>query len=201
MNGIKLLSRKSLFPVLLAFTTAANAVNIWPDRIEPPVRLDEAVSLSKTELSEIDADNFYCVNATLLNGEDGDTSTGYWLLGFMTETGNNYSTAVRMDRKLQVKKVKSFKFNLRNHWPDTVTPTVSVEEALEQAITLLEEDDKNFHYCLNATLVTSSDTVTADGMWNFVFQTTTDDPLLINIRMNGKTGIKEIKHIEEYKVE
>lgn len=186
---------------MLALATTANAVNIWPDRIEPAVRLDEAVQLSKYKLVDIEPDNFYCVNATLLNGEEGDTSTGYWLLGFMTETGRNYSSAVRMDRKLEVKKVKSFKFNLPNHWPDTVTPAISVEDAHGQALALLEEEGKSFHYCLNATLITRSDNVIADGMWNFVFQATTDDPLLINIRMNGKTKIKGIKHLREYKGE
>ena len=174
---------------------------MWPDRVEPPVKLDEAVELAKAKVSDIEIDNFFCVNATLLNGEDDETATGFWLIGFSTEIGNNYSVAVRMDRKLDIQKVKSFKFNLPTHWPDTVTPAISIEDALERAERLLSEDGKNFHYCLNATLIAGSDDVMADGMWNFVFQATTDDPTLVNIRMNGKTSSKAIKHIKEYKPE
>ena len=201
MNGIKSPVLKTLLPLFLILVIKAHAVNIWPDRVEPPVKLSEAVQLAKAKIADIEFDNFFCVNATLLNGEDGETATGFWLIGFSTEIGNNYSVAVRMDRKLDVQKVKSFKFNMPTHWPDTVTPAINVEDALERAEALLSEDGKNFHYCLNATLITGSDDVMADGMWNFVFQATTDDPILVNIRMNGKTSSKEIKHIREYKPE
>ena len=202
MNGMKSLGQKTLFPLLyIVLAIQANAINIWPDRVEPPVRLDEAIAISKTKVAEIESDNFYCVNATLLNGEEGDTATGYWAIGYMTETGKSYSAAVRMDRKLSVKEIKAIEFNLPNHWPDTVTPVISVEDALTKAESLLNKEGKNLHYCLNATLITSSNDVIADGMWNFVFQTTTDDPQLVNIRMNGKTKVKEIKHLEEYKLD
>lgn len=198
MNGIKSLTFKALLPLLLILTTSIDAVEIWPDRVEPSVKLDEAIEIAKAKLSKVEVDDTYCLNATLINGENSDTSIGYWTLGLTTELGNNYSVSVRMDRRISVKKIKKFKTNTPNPWPDTITPPIRIEEALEQATSILKKKKKQSHYCLNATLVTGSNDVYNDGMWNFLFQATTPDPQLINIRMNGKSAIKEVGKLKAY---
>ncbi len=200
MNGMKLnLTRSLLCAVLISLSAVAlQAVNIWPDKLEPPVSLAEALQLGRTQVASLELDPLYCVNATLLNGEGGNTDMGYWLIGFSTELGNNYSTAVRMDGRVSVQKVKEFNIKLDHPWPETVTPPISVESALSTAVQLLQKQEKKNYYCLNATLVTGSNDVVRDGMWNFVFQTESNDPKLVNIRMNGKTSIKSVERIRRY---
>ena len=191
--------KKSTLVLILTVLTAVttHAVNIWPDKVEPPVSLSEALQLARQKVRTVEADGLYCLNATLLNGEDGDSSMGYWLIGLSTELGNTYSAAVRMDARVSVRKVKNFKVEIGHSWPDTITPPVSVEEALIKAKELLRKESKKDYYCLNATLVSGSEDVVKDGMWNFVFQTTSDDPLMVNIRMNGKTAVKEVKQLKK----
>ena len=197
MNGTNL-KKWTLTLVLAVFTIASTqAVNIWPDKLEPPVSLAEALQLGKQKTRQIETDNLYCLNATLLNGENGDTSMGYWLIGFSTELGNSYSVAVRMDARVSVRKVKSFRIKTEHSWPETITPPVSVENALSKAIGLLRKENNKTYFCLNATLVTGSDDVVKDGMWNFVFQTESDDPKMVNIRMNGKTAVKAVDQIKK----
>ena len=36
-----------------------------------------------------------------------------------------------------------------------------------------------------------------DGMWNLVFQTEVSDPVLVNVRMNGKDRVKPIERIRQ----
>jgi hypothetical protein len=72
---------------LIALASSSHAVNIWPDRVEPMVRLSEAISLARNELQKVEPDQAYCVNATLRNGDDGEVSGGYWLIGMATELG------------------------------------------------------------------------------------------------------------------
>jgi len=187
--------------IVLFAATALQAVNIWPDKLEPPVSLDDALHLARQKLAKAEIDDTYCLNATLLNGENGNSNMGYWLVGFSTELGNSYSVAVRMDARVSVRKVKDFKIKAVHPWPDTITPPVSVESALEKAEELIRKESKKRYYCLNATLVTGSDDVVRDGMWNFVFQTASDDPQLINIRMNGKTAIKPVDQLQQYSVD
>jgi len=193
----------SAFTALLVLFSGltSQAVNIWPDKMEPPVQLDDALKLARNKLNAIETDNVYCINATLLNGENDNTNMGYWLIGFSTELGNSYSVAVRMDQRISVRKVKEFRMKDINPWPSTITPPVTVEAALATAKDLIRKDSKKHFYCLNATLVTGSNDVINDGMWNFVFQTATNDPKLINVRMNGKTAIKDVNKLQQYDAE
>ena len=197
MNGIKLKSWTLSLVLLTAATSVLQAVNIWPDKIEPPTSLREALQLARQKIASVETDNVYCLNATLRNGDDGNSDMGYWIVGFSTELGNSYSVAVRMDARVSLKKVKEFKINAIHPWPDTITPPISIESALTKAKQLILQESKDPYYCLNATLVTSSNDVVSDGMWNFVFQTRKDDPKMINIRMNGKTGIKDVDKIRK----
>jgi hypothetical protein len=200
MNGMNR-TLKSFYCWLLLFlllATQANATNLWPDRIEPSVSIHEALRLARSKVMPVESDNLYCLNATLLNSDEGDTRNGYWLISLATELGNNYSVAVRMDRKVSVRKVKEFRIQLPNPWPERITPPISVESALATAEQLLSKQNKRTaYYCLNATLVTGSRNVVKDGMWNFVYQSDNNKPKLVNIRMNGKTSVKSINKIEQ----
>jgi hypothetical protein len=199
MNGMNR-TLKSFYwlTLFLLWAGHAGATNMWPDRIEPPIGLHEALRLARTNLMPVETDNLYCLNATLLNSDEGDTRMGYWLLSMATELGNNYSVAVRMDRRVSVRKVKEFRIQLPNPWPERVTPPTSVESALATAEQLLQKQNKRAtYYCLNATLVTGSRNVVKDGMWNFVFQSSDNKPKLVNVRMNGKTSSKSITKIEQ----
>lgn len=200
MNGMKLHLTHWFLSAMLACVSMSNAqaVNIWPDKLEPPVSLAEALQLGRAKVASLEVDPLFCLNATLLNGDDGDTRMGYWSLGFSTELGNSYSVAVRMDRRVSVRKVKEFNIQLEHPWPATVTPPISVESAMATAESILQKQEKKRFYCLNATLVTGSNDVVRDGMWNFVFQTASDDPKLVNIRMNGKTAVKNVDRIRRH---
>jgi hypothetical protein len=111
------------------------------------------------------------------------------------ERGDAYSAAIRMDRKVMMRKVKNFDTKGNHAWPDRVNPPMDIEEALGKAMIVMSDKKLDQHYCLNATLVSGSNDVVRDGMWNFVFQTTTHDPRLVNVRMNGKSQVKTIDQL------
>ncbi len=172
------------------------AVNIWPDKVRPTIELDEALSLAKQQLAKTETETFYAINATLLaDDENGNTNTGYWRFIFDSEIGIKYDVAVRMDGRLGLQRIK--RVDSPVSWPDTITPPISAPEAYQKVRELLAKEKKTNHYCLNATLLSDSNDVMEDGLWNFVMQSESDDPQIVTVFMDGKARIKELNALKQ----
>ncbi|MCG8526310.1 MAG: hypothetical protein MI748_08025 [Opitutales bacterium] len=198
MNLLKTRIALGALTGVLIFAQQLLSVDIWPDKVEQTVKIEEAARIATIEIGKVEDDPVYCLNATLLNGEDGTTRNGFWLMSYRTELGDTYSVAVRMDRMISVKKIKKLSINSQISWPDTVTPPIPLEAAIIEAQNKLTQKDRLDHYCLNVTLVSGSANVHEDGMWNFVFQTSADDPRMVNVKMDGKVKTKKIDKIKQY---
>lgn len=193
--------RKPVFITTILFLMMAQslfAVRIWPDRDRPSIELEKAVSIAEERLATIEQSPVYCVNATLLADDSGDPMMGFWRLGYATEKGRAFNVSLRMDGKINIQEVRGFEVRGAHRWPEGVVPPVSLKDALARAASdKLLKARAATHYCINATLVSGSRSVMKEGMWNLVYQTEVSDPVLVNIRMNGKDRIKDIERIRQ----
>jgi hypothetical protein len=179
-------------------TLAVNGTPMWPDLVEPPMKLDKALNVAKAELAEYEDDFVYCINAVLKNGMDNDQSTGWWDLSYATELGASYAVAVRMDGRVSVKRIQGFSSKTQHEWPSNISPPLMLEAAVEKAEMLMTKQGKPNHYCLVASLVTDNKSdVYKGGIWNLVFQTTENDPRMVNVRMSGKATSKKFQKLKQ----
>ncbi len=191
--------RKPVFITTILFLMMAQslfAVRIWPDRDRPSIELEKAISIAEERLASVESSPVYCLNATLLADDSGDPMMGFWRLGYATEKGRSFNVSLRMDGKINIQEVRGFEVRGTHRWPEGVVPPVTLKDALARTQESLKARAAT-HYCINATLVSGTRSVMKDGMWNLVFQTEVSDPVLVNVRMNGKDRVKPIERIRQ----